>query len=364
MKKNYIIIDSNTNEDKEYVEVKLNFDKANMRNPDVFNSGICSDIKSLDDLLRLDKKHGLTTICKKVIKSFEQFYDVSLNGVDVVSKYTSYEVNAIYKSGNKKEIIIDPLLFGSIHAYFVVSFIWEDYLYYSENQIISTISNSDNINDRYFRYLTTVFYSIIKDETLCNIYKFKYVKEYYDKIGENALFNVIVNCQYYATYFCVAHECAHAYFDIKGIEFCANENYSAEEYEEFEADKLAYNLILKMIKDENKSSMNDEDREVGDNSHLAPMMLMEFYYLYMIINKKLSAKKDVDHLIKNVQNRGNKLLDYYHQSIKPYGKTDEFKAGEIAYQANQNIMGKYCEMFNEYNLNGNLDNILNILDNC
>ena len=64
MKKNYIIIDSNTNEDKEYVEVKLNFDKANMRNPDVFNSGICSDIKSLDDLLRLDKKHGLTTICK------------------------------------------------------------------------------------------------------------------------------------------------------------------------------------------------------------------------------------------------------------------------------------------------------------
>lgn len=97
----------------------------------------------------------------------------------VFTKLTKRETNASYYMSDKS-IIIDPLLIDGLHNFFVICYIWEDFMYSDENIKVRNQADDDNasfMNDVYFKYFTTIFYAFIKDKALCNIYKFKYVLE-------------------------------------------------------------------------------------------------------------------------------------------------------------------------------------------
>lgn len=361
--KNYMIIDSSPVDVKEYIELKTKFDG----NRQIYKEGVCQNVHSQEDLQVLIEKHSAKTLSKKVINAFQEFYNISLEEVEIITEYTAFETNASYTGGDKKVIHIDPLLFDGLHDFFVICCIWENFMYYDELKIKRTQEDEQNslfMNDIYFKYFTTIFYAIIEDQTLCDIYKFKYVLEQYRQIGDNAIFNLIASCQFCATYFCVAHECAHAYFDLKGISFIHDDNYSADDYEEFEADKLAFNLIIKMIKDEEESNINPDDRELYPYSYMAPMMLIDFYKAYMTIKYAIRELDEAKQLKANAIERYQHLMNYYYEYFDKYSFPYDTDKGNEAYNGVLNSIDKYYEMLEEYKSNGKFDEIITFLKNC
>lgn len=363
--KNYMIIESSPVDIKKYVELKTKFDG----NRQIYKEGVCKKIQSQDDLQKLMEKHSAKTLSKKVKHAFQEFYNISLEEVEIITEYTAYETNASYTGGDKKVIHIDPLLFDGLHDFFVICYIWEDFMYHDEKKISRTQEDYQNatfMNDIYFKYFTTIFYAIIEDQTLCDIYKFMYVIERYRHIGEGneAIFNVIIACQFCATYFCVAHECAHAYFDLKGISFTHDDKYSADEYEEFEADKLAFNLVIKMIKDEEESNINPDDRELYPYSYMAPMMLIDFYKAYMTIKYAIRKSDEAKQLKANAIARHQRLMNYYYEYFDKYCFPYDTDKGNEAYNGVLNSIDKYNEMLEEYKANGKFDEIITFLKNC
>lgn len=332
----------------------------------LLGKSIGKKLKTTSNLKELDKLHGIKLVCHKVVQKFNAFYKCNIEQVKIFTNLTKRETNASYYESDKS-IVIDPLLIDGLHNFFVVCYIWEDFMYYDENIKVRNQADDDNaffMNDVYFKYFTTIFYAFIKDKTLCDIYKFKYVLEQSDKIGESALFNLITSCQFCATYFCVAHECAHAYFDINNITFASDDVYSAEEYEEFEADKYAYKLIIELIKEEEQSGINVEDRELFNYSYLAPMMLINFFIAYFTIEEKIFPYKDTKLLLDNAENRLNELMKYYYSYYDKYDFPFDTEGGNAAYNGVLNSLDKYKEMIEQYDKNGKLSVIFNILDNC
>lgn len=358
--KNYMVLFPEQHSD--YEPIKENEDKEQL----LLGRSISEKLNTTSDLKELDKLHGIKLICQKVVQKFNAVYKCNIEQVKIFTNLTKRETNASYY-GSDKSIIIDPLLIDGLHNFFVICYIWENFMY-SDQSIKVRNPADDNkksfMNDRYFKYFTTIFYAFIKDKALCNIYKFKYVLEQIDKIGESALFNVITSCQFCATYFCVAHECAHAYFDINNITFDSDETYSAEEYEEFEADKYAYKLIIELIKEEEQSGTDVKDRELFDYSYLAPMMLINFFIAYFTVEEKIYPHKNFKLLLNNAENRLNELMKYYDLYYNEYDFPFETKGGNAAYNGILNSLDKYKEMLEQYDKDGKLSVILNILDNC
>ncbi len=359
--KNYMVLFTESHLD-EYELLKETEDKEQI----LLGKSISEKLNTTSDLKELDKLHGVDIVCQKVVQKFNEFYKCNIEQVKVFTKLTKRETNASYYMSDKS-IIIDPLLIDGLHNFFVICYIWEDFMYSDENIKVRNQADDDNasfMNDVYFKYFTTIFYAFIKDKALCNIYKFKYVLEQSNKIGESALFNLITSCQFCATYFCVAHECAHAYFDINNITFDSDDIYSAEEYEEFEADKYAYKLIIELIKEEEQSGTIIGDRELFNYSYLAPMMLINFFIAYFTVEEKIYPHKNVKLLLNNAENRLRELMKYYYFYYNEYDFPFETEGGNAAYNGILNSLDKYKEMLEQYDKNGKLSVIFNTLDNC
>lgn len=347
-------------EDRNFIKFERTFNPKDK----LLQNGICSDVKTYDDYLALDEKHGYKELCLRTVKAFEDFYDVDLGDLDVLSDYTIHESNAGYISGAKKMIHIDPFLIDGLHEFYILCFLWESEMYKIESRDIdfkNEVENSLNSNERFFKYMVASFYAAIVDKKVCDLYSFELVYEAYKKIGQNTIFNLGISCQYCALAFCVAHECAHAYFDIKKQKFASNDNYSADDLEEFEADKMAYKLIIGMI--DNEQNLDVKEREMFNYNYMSPMMLMEYYYAYFIIDEKIKNVNNL-YLIEKLRERGNHLMKYYYEYFDKYNFPFDTDEGNCAYNGILNAMCKFCDMFKEYNLNGKFNIILEMLKEC
>lgn len=80
------------------------------------------------------------------------------------------------------------------------------------------------------------------------------------------------DCYWTVIVFSLAHEMAHAYFASIEKRFLDSKE------EEFEADAIAYDIVLKIIIDQSKEKINE--RLLEEYSYLAPMMYMDYFDLY------------------------------------------------------------------------------------
>ena len=86
------------------------------------------------------------------------------------------------------------------------------------------------------------------------------------------------NCYWTIVVFSLAHEIAHAYLASAGKKYAGKH----PEKEEYDADMIAYHIVLKIIMEEKTS-----DSIFEEYTYLAPMMYMDFFDLYYYTDRVL-----------------------------------------------------------------------------
>lgn len=80
--------------------------------------------------------------------------------------------------------------------------------------------------------------------------------------------------------------------------------------------------------------------------------------------KQIYPHKNVKLLLNNAENRLRELMKYYYFYYNEYDFPFETEGGNAAYNGILNSLDKYKEMLEQYDKNGKLSVIFNILDNC
>lgn len=95
--------------------------------------------------------------------------------------------------------------------------------------------------------------------------------------GDIQILQIAEDCYWTIVVFSLAHEIAHAYLAA------INRQYSKEhpEKEEYDADMIAYHIVLKIIMEEKDNII------LKDYTYLAPMIYMDFFDLYYYTDKIL-----------------------------------------------------------------------------
>lgn len=351
--KNYIMLQTDQFNSKRYIRIGRKYDQED----GVFKEGICHNLKK-DDIDYLEQIHGLESICKKVLRAFEDLYRTNLSDIEIVTEYTARELNASYY-GDRKRVIIDPYLFDALHEFFIVCFLWEDFMYQYEQVNDGMRVEDCDMQNHFFKYFLSIFHAVIEFDTHSDIYKFKYVMQKYREIGKNPLFNLIVACQYSSIYFCIAHEYAHAYFDLTNRQFYSDEYFTGDEYEEMEADKLACNLLIEMINKEEKSNTQIEERELFNYSYKSPLMLMEFYLAYFTVKEKMLSEDFTKQ--KKFTNERQSKLERYINSISRKEFLFDTQVGDFTYDGFFNAVSEFHNMLMNYDAQGKLLEIFDFL---
>lgn len=89
--------------------------------------------------------------------------------------------------------------------------------------------------------------------------------------GDIQILQLAEDCYWTIVVFSLAHEIAHAYLAAIGREYTKEH----PEKEEYDADMIAYHIVLKIIMEEKGS-----DAILEDYTYLAPMIYMDFFDLY------------------------------------------------------------------------------------
>ncbi len=97
--------------------------------------------------------------------------------------------------------------------------------------------------------------------------------------GDVQIMNLASACYWTVVIFSLAHEVAHSYFNSAGRKF------SDRRKEEFEADAVAYHIVLKMIIDQ--SRLGGQDKVLEEYTYLAPVMYMRFFDLFYFTDRVL-----------------------------------------------------------------------------
>lgn len=103
--------------------------------------------------------------------------------------------------------------------------------------------------------------------------------------GDVQILPLAEDCYWTIVVFSLAHELAHAYLADIG------KSYSEEhpEKEEFDADMIAYHIVLKIIMEQ-----EDDKRILEKYTYLAPMMYMDFFDLYYYTDRVLYKSRFFD----------------------------------------------------------------------
>ena len=351
--RNYITLQADQLNIPKYIRIGRKYDQED----GVFKEGICHNLNK-DDIIDLEKKHGLEPICKKVLQAFENTYNISLRDLEVVTEDTARELNASYH-GDRKRVIIDPYLFDALHEFFIVCFLWEDFMYQYEQVNDGTRVEDCDLQDHFFKYFLSIFHAVIEFDSHSDIYKFKYVMQKYKEIGQNPLFNLIVACQYSSIYFCIAHEYAHAYFDLANRNFNSDVKFTSDENEEMAADKIACNLLINMINEEEKSNIQIEERELFGYSYKAPLMLMEFYLAFFTVKEKMTGM-DFTTQKKFTNERQSALINYIN-SLNEGDFVFDFQIGNFTYDGFFNAVVEFHTMLKDYDNKNMLPDIFDFL---
>lgn len=97
--------------------------------------------------------------------------------------------------------------------------------------------------------------------------------------GDTQIMNLASSCYWTVVIFSLAHEVAHSYFASIG------EKFPNRKKEEFEADAVAYDIVLKIIID--CSRKGEVNRIIEDYAYLSPVMYMQYFNLFYYTDRVL-----------------------------------------------------------------------------
>ncbi len=187
----------------------------------------------------------------------------------------------------------------------------------------------ENLYGRFFNYLTTVIYASMVDKASYNIYDCEYIKR--EILQGSSTVNLAVSCQYFCMYFCIAHEMAHKYIENQ------NKKINAKQ-EEFKADTIAYDIVLRLLADEECADIELKDRELFDYCYLSPMMIFDFWELLFYTNRIITNTYVIDdNMHPEIKKRKENLFSIPYKDEYQFDTND----GNAVYSSFLDVIDKY-----------------------
>lgn len=221
------------------------------------------------------QRYSLDNIFELVRNYFQKEFNFTGENIELSNSYHRSISSYIYKDREKPPIIhIDELFESTVMAFFLVIFKWS--------------KDFDNLDvyGNCFCYLLYLMNDVcllgeIQGEN-ANRTMLEMIK------GDVQILQLAEDCYRTVLIFNIAHEFAHAYLRSIGKKYTEQH----PEKEEFDADEIAYHIVLKIIIDgENNNGI------LENYTYLAPMMYVDFaelmYYTDRVLYKSILV--DADH---------------------------------------------------------------------
>ena len=265
----YMIYDESYHQMKNKGESVKDIDTAIRRYLSLFNQ------KSYTDILLCYRKQNIDVWLPRVCKKFEELYGEPMNSVELINRYQNGICISACTNLTHQAIYVDELFESVLMSFLLNSFLW------------SECSNEIEIWKMCFQNTLNCFHEqCILGRWSSDREIDKLIKVVIEK--DTHLFDLAADCYWTIISFILAHELAHIYYKKirreRGIE---EKEWKIKEckQEEYDADRLAYNLVLAMIKED--CMLPENKRVLYEHSVLAPMMLMDFFECFYYTDKIL-----------------------------------------------------------------------------
>lgn len=219
-----------------------------------------------EQLRENNKKYNPEQMLQIVKEYFGREYGYRGEGIVLSNRYQRSVNSYIFLEDEKEQFVhIDELFESSIMAFFLVIFKWS-----KEFDNLEVYSNC-------FTYLLFIMNDVSILGDIPNEKSNEMLMQIID--GDTQIMNLASLCYWTVVIFSLAHEVAHSYFASIG------EKFPNRKKEEFEADAVAYDIVLKIIID--CSRKGEVNRIIEDYAYLSPVMYMQYFNLFYYTDRVL-----------------------------------------------------------------------------
>lgn len=219
-----------------------------------------------EEQLRNNMQHyNLSRMFELVKQYFEKEYGYKVDDITLSNRYQNTINSYIYDDKENPAFIhIDELFESTVISFLLVMFKWS--------------KDFDNLDvySECFRY--TLF--LMNEVCIFGNMQGQYANDVLLHLvtGDVQILQLAEDCYWTIVVFSLAHEVAHAYLADIG------KHYSEKhpEKEEFDADMIAYHIVLKIMMEN-----SGENKILEEYTYLAPMMYMDFFDLYYYTDRVL-----------------------------------------------------------------------------
>ena len=261
------------------------------------------------------KKYNLPKMFELVKEYFKKEYDFEGNAIQLNNRYQKTINSYIYNDQKNPTFIhIDELFESTVISFFVAMFKWS-----------KEFDNLDIYGDC-FRY--TLF--LMND--VCIFGEMQALDANNALLhllnGDMQIMKLAEDCYWTIVVFSMAHEIAHAYLAHIGKKYSERHL----EKEEYDADAIAYDIVLKIIMKE-----SNEEPILEKYTYLAPAMYMDFFDLYYYTDRVLYKTMLSDSEHPNPVKRKGKLFAIVDR--------DEYDFDTID---GNHLYGGFLDVYDEY----------------
>lgn len=211
------------------------------------------------------QRFNLNRMFDLVKKYFKWEYGYTGESIELSNRYQMSINSYVYNDKENKPFVhIDELFESTVMAFFLAVLKWS-----KDFEDLEVYGNCF----RYVLYLMNdvcIFGEMQGEEANHSLLKIL--------DGDVQILQLAEDCYWTIAVFNLAHEIAHAYLASIGKKYSERH----PEKEEFDADMIAYHIVLKIIMGE-----TEESRVLEEYTYLAPMMYMDFIDLYYYTDRVL-----------------------------------------------------------------------------
>lgn len=216
--------------------------------------------------------YNLSQMFKLVKEYFKKEYGYKADDITLSNRYQHTINSYIYDDKENPAFIhIDELFESTVISFLLVMLKW------------SKDFNNLDVYSECFRY--TLF--LMNEVCIFGNMQGQYAHDVLLRLvtGDLQILQLAEDCYWTIVVFSLAHEVAHAYLADIG------KHYSEKhpEKEEFDADMIAYHIVLKIMMEK-----RGENKILEEYTYLAPMMYMDFFDLYYYTDRILYKSRFYD----------------------------------------------------------------------
>lgn len=288
------------------------------------------------------KKYSLENMLAEIRKYFEREYHFFDEKIELNNRYQR-SINSYIWVGDKENelhfIHIDELYEAALLYFLLTTLKWA--------------KEFDNLETYRFGFIH-MLYTLNDVSILGNLPDEKSADVLLSTLdGDLQIINLAEDCYWTITAFVLAHEIAHAYLIKKMAKPNAKPTRKQLQQEEYDADAIAYDIVLKIIIDSRQQSR--ENRMLEEYTYLAPIIFMDYIELMYYTDKVLydALVSTYNHPL--LQNRKSKLFSI------PYDEKYEFDTveGNAVYNGFLNAYDEYRTQLLLKKERGKLTRIIN-----